>query len=154
MWSIQCWEWLENSMLCSRTKSNEGECLKFTTAFDVCCSNLMPTSHFPCCACFWILIATTGIFQLICIMNSFQGICGAANMSFVPEMNFTMMELMASLSFRRDVIMYTCVYGWSVGCSDLLFGGSFQNLRDSLKYPAVIGISLSSFSSINVQFSI
>lgn len=69
-----CWKieyWIE-AFLTAKNPMKEYECLqsKFTEPFDVSWNNFMPTSHFPFYACFWILIATTGTFQLICIMNS------------------------------------------------------------------------------------
>lgn len=43
---------------------------KIAKPFDVCWNNFMPTSDFPFYAVFSILIASSGTFQLICIMYS------------------------------------------------------------------------------------
>lgn len=68
-WKIECWI---EALLPAQNPMKEYECLqsKFTKPFDVCWNNFMPTSHFPFYACFWILILTTGTFQLICIMST------------------------------------------------------------------------------------
>lgn len=67
-WKIECWI----VFLTAQNSMKECDCLqsKFTKPFDVCWNNFMPTSHFPFYARFWILIVTTGTFQLICIMSS------------------------------------------------------------------------------------
>lgn len=67
-WKIECWI---EVFLPAQNPMKEYDCLqsKFAKPFDVFWNNFMPTSHFPFYACFWILIATTGTFQLICIMN-------------------------------------------------------------------------------------
>lgn len=68
-WKIECWI---EALLPAQNPIKEYECLQstFSNPFDVCWNNFMPTSHFLFYACFWILIATTGTFQLICIMNT------------------------------------------------------------------------------------
>lgn len=89
-WKIECWI---EMFLIAHNPMKENVCLqsKFTKPFDVCWNNFMPTSHFLFYACSWILIVTTGTFQLICITNFaiIERACWGTNMSFIPEINFT-----------------------------------------------------------------
>lgn len=213
LWKIECW--IEVFLTAQKPMKEQHDLqFKFTKAFDVCLNNFMPTSHFLCYACFWILIATTGTFQLICIMNSViiqRQLLGNKH-AICPQIEFyNLFCISASCGYCFGRHLYNKFHVAGLFCASLisllklivLFVGVFlavflsvlvwtfmlqqpcvhimslcvcifmdarlpaqiwrlvvrsfegwRNLRGRLKYCAVIGIALSSVSSINVQFSI